>query len=465
MSPGLAYRAAGSYLAGIVPNHSPQHIVRWNGTFYRWSGTVYCQQTEEETKNKLVAWLARTPQVRTENNKIKDVNDSFVRDAMLALRAETEIAGTTQPNAWLQNAPAGAVGPFVSCPGGVIDLGSLGDDGATPLLPTSPDFFALTELAVTPNAAEAHVVWDAFLKDTFGGGVESVEQLQEAFGYALWPECPYEKFHILFGEAGTGKSTAAETLAAILGAGNVGALTLDRFGERFALPSLTGKLANVVFDSGDIDKVAEGTLKALVSGEPVPIEEKHKPVGTRRLTAKHLIVTNVLPRFHDTSGGIWRRMILIPFLNVCPPEKRDTGLKAKLRAELPAIAGWALRGLSRLRARGGFVVGEQGRKLIAEYRKESNPVGLFLDSRCEADPEGRVSRQSLYSAYRAWAKDSGFIPVSVIRFGREVRALYPQPDEEVRERRGGDRMFVGLRLQEDGGVIHQLRLLAEKKGA
>ena len=44
-------------------------------------------------------------------------------------------------------------------------------------------------------------------------------------------------------------------------------------------------------------------------------------------------------RFHDTTDGIWRRQILLPFEQVCPVEKRDPGLKGRqgrLRAALIA---------------------------------------------------------------------------------------------------------------------------------
>jgi putative DNA primase/helicase len=109
-----------------------------------------------------------------------------------------------------------------------------------------------------------------------------------------------------------------------------------------------------------VDRAAEGTLKALVSGEPVTVEQKHCPVAAMRLTAKHLFVANSLPRFHDTSDGIWRRLTLIPFDRVCPPGRRDAGLKAKLRGELPGIAHWALQGLARLRSGGGFTPFEAG---------------------------------------------------------------------------------------------------------
>src|SRR5262249_40250082 len=83
---------------------------------------------------------------------------------------------------------------------------------------------------------------------------------------------------------------------------------------------------------------------------------------------------------------------------------------------------------------------------LSAYRLESNPVASFLTDHCETDPAGRVGRQALYHAYRTWAVTNGFGRLSVTRFNREVRALYPQPDEEVRDGHGGAGMLRGMRM-------------------
>jgi P4 family phage/plasmid primase-like protien len=453
MAQGMAYRAGLVYVAGGLPGQAMPTIARWRETFYRWTGAYYLPVTDEEVKAAVTCWLARNPTTRTDpKGKIAPVTESFVRDVLLAVRAETEVADTTAPGTWLSGPPAGSVGPFLATPGGVLDLGQLNGPTAAPL-PNSPDYFNLSALPVAPAVTGTHPTWDRFLSRTFGENAAAIDVLQEVFGYCLWPDCRFEKFFIFHGPGNTGKSTVVETLQAVLGEANVGAISLDRLGGRFDLSGLVGKMANIIFDASEIDRTAEGTLKALVSGEPVPVEQKHRAIQSLRLTAKHIIATNALPRFHDTSDGIWRRLVLLPFDNVCPVEERDPSLKGKLRGELAAIAGWALGGLARLLAQGQFTSFERGERLAAEYCRESNPVRLFLDGHCEPDPEGRVARKALYAAYRAWAAENGFVPLSVTRFNREVRALYPQPDHEVRDGRGGDRMFLGLRLKGGGGVL------------
>jgi P4 family phage/plasmid primase-like protien len=352
------------------------------------------------------------------------------------------------------NAPA-PVGPYLATAGGVVDLGRLAA-AVTPSWPPTPDFFALAALPVTPDTQAAHPLWNGYLATTFTGHQELIQVLQEAFGYCLWPDCRFERFFIFYGDGDSGKSTAVETLSALLGEANISALTLDRLAGRFDLSGLVGKLANVVFDASEVGRTAEGTLKSLVSGEPVPVERKHGELSTLRLTAKHVISTNVLPRFHDRSNGIWRRVQLLPFEHVVPPDRRDPRLKEALRAELPAIAAWALAGLERLLRQGRFTRSEHADRLLAEYRRESDPVAQFLSESCAAAAAARVARRELYAAYCAWATANRQPQKGHTAFYREVRALYPQPAGEPRAGRGGDRPFVGLRLAAaQGGVAQQ----------
>jgi putative DNA primase/helicase len=452
MSVGLAYQFALLFLDCNVPSCVTPKLARWRGHFYEWDGASYRLVADEVVEGMLTRWLAR-------NAAAPPLTKAFLGDALLAVRSETTVPDDVLPGTWLKAPPAGAVGPYQATPGGVLDLGQLGATGPV-LLPPDPNFFALAALPVTPEAAATCHRWLSFLGETFPGEPEAVQLLQETFAYALLPDCRFERFFLFHGPAQTGKSTAAETLQALLGEGNVSALPLERFGERFALASLVGKLANVVFDASDVDKVAEGVLKALVSGEALTIEQKHCPVGTMRLTAKHVFVANALPRFHDTSDGLWRRLVLLPFERVCPEEERDPGLKAKLRGELPGVLNWALQGLARLHQQGGFTTFPRGARLAGEYRQESNPVALFLEAECEAAPQARVGRQAAYVRYRAWAAANGHALLSNTKFYRAVEAIHPQPEEPARDGRGGDRLFVGFGLREGGGVERQFRLLA-----
>jgi P4 family phage/plasmid primase-like protien len=466
MSQGLAHDAGVLFLTSRVPGASTPPTVRWRGTYYQHEGLLHRPVTDEALEAQVTRWLATNPGARTDpvKNTVRPIDAPFLRDVMVAVRAYALVPDATEPGTWLKGAPPGAAGPFLATPAGVLDLGQQGA-GHGVVLPGGPDFFAVSALPVAPDPAASRVRWLTFLGEALVHDASAIDVVQELFGYCLLGDCRFEAFFLLYGEANTGKSTVAETLHGLLGAANVSALPLDRLGEPFALADLVGKLANVVFDGGDIRCEAEGTFKALVSGEPVEVNQKHRPVRTMRLTAKHVFLANVLPSFADSSSGIWRRLILVPFERVCPPDARDPRLKHTLRAELPGIVHWALEGLARLLRQGGFTRCPRGELLAAEHRTECNPVALFLEEECVPDPGGRVGRRRLYDRFRAWADAGGHgKPLSRTKFHRAVAAIHPQPEAEVREGRGGDRMFVGIRLRVPADVVQRFRLLSEGQG-
>jgi putative DNA primase/helicase len=461
MSQGIDYEAGARYLIDEVPGQPARELIHWRGAFYRYERGAYRPVTDGVVEIDYTRWVARNPGARQDpgSGKISAVTNAFVKNSMLAIRAEAAAPDDLEPGEWIQKTPPDSVGPFLSTAGGIVDLGRL-DGLDSGLIPSTPNYFTLSTLPVAPAAAADCPIWAKFLTGTFPDDDDAILLLQEIFGYMLWPDCRYEAFFVLFGDGNTGRSTVAETLQAMLGASNCSALSLERLGERFALPALIGKLANICFDAGEIEKGSEGILKALVSGEPVPVEPKHCPVATMRLMAKHLFVTNVLPRFHDTSAGLWRRLVLLPFERVCPIESRDPELKAKLRAELSGILRWALEGLARLCHQGGFTKFGPGQRLAETYRLESNPVGLFLAEEVVEARDDRTGRKALYSAYRRWAEANGHAALSSTKLYREVRAKFPQPPDPPREERGGDRAFVGFRLREPAGVLERIRDLS-----
>ena len=458
MTQGIAYQAGLRYLDGQLPGTPNRRLLRCRGKFYKWSGSHYQVQTDESVRNDVTRWLARNEGVRRIGDQPQPLTTSFVQNVMMAITAETAARGDVEPGTWIDNRPMHTVGPFLSTAGGILDLGGL-NRGKPVLLKPTADFFSLTSLPHDPDATTPSPLFHRFLTDTFGDERQVIQLIQEIFGYCLWPDCRFEAVFIWFGEANTGKSTLAETLTSMLGSSNVSGIPLDRLGERFALPALQGKLANIVLDTGEIDKTAEGLLKALISGEPVPFEEKHQPLATMRLMPKHIFVTNILPRFHDTSNGTWRRLQIVRFDRVHPEGDRDLDLKTRLQGELPGITEWALQGLARLLLQARFTEVPRSRDILRRYREESNPVSLFLTGECVRDLNGRVARKLLYQVYKEWAADNGHSALSSTRFHREVAAIQPQPDEPPRDGRGGDRMFVGIRLVHEADAFRRLQVL------
>jgi P4 family phage/plasmid primase-like protien len=271
--------------------------------------------------------------------------------------------------------------------------------------------------------------WENFLEKNLDGDGERIAVLQEFAGYLLVHNTNEQKFLILEGEGSNGKSVYCAMLCALLGAENVSHVPLELFAQRFALTPTLGKLANIAAECGELDKVAEGFLKSFVGGDNMTFDVKNKSPIDAQPTARLVLATNNRPRFSDRSGGLWRRMILVPFRTQISHEERVPGMDKPgwwtRSGEMPAILNWALDGLARLINHGGFSESSSVNEAMADYRDESNPAREFLEDAYLADPTGASQCHDVYQSYRKWCGANGYRPLGSRMFGREVRRSYP----------------------------------------
>src|SRR5262249_16909631 len=152
---------------------------------------------------------------------------------------------------------------------------------------------------------------------------------------------------------------------ALLGADNVSTVPLELFGQRFRLAGTLGKLLNLMAEVGEIDKLAEGQLKAFAVGDPMEVEKKYKQPFTARPTARLMLARKNPPQFSDKSDGIWRRILYLPCTVQIPEPEQVKGMDKPdfwgASGELPGILNWALAGLHDLRTQGYFTVPESCR--------------------------------------------------------------------------------------------------------
>jgi len=180
-----------------------------------------------------------------------------------------------------------------------------------------------------------------------------------------------------------------------------------------------------VTEIGELDKAAEGVLKAFVSGDPMFFDRKNLPGISARPTARSLFTTNNLPRFTDRSAGLWRRMILLPFRRSVPVDRQDPQLVHKLMGELPGIFNWAIEGRRRLRCKGRFTEPALCREALDIYRTESNPGRAFLQECVVASSKALLECGALYQQYRAWSDERGYRRLNAAQFGHEVKRMFP----------------------------------------
>jgi putative DNA primase/helicase len=161
----------------------------------------------------------------------------------------------------------------------------------------------------------------------------------------------------------------------------------------------------------------------LTGGERVRARRMREDFWEFDPTHKLFLVTNHKPTIRGADKGIWRRVKLVPFTVTIPGAKKDPALPEKLKAELPGILAWAVRGCLEWQ-RGGLAHPPEVESATAEYRAEMDTVGAFLSECCATGPdECRVRKADLYAAFASWSAKSGDAGIGRNDFNRRLAEM------------------------------------------
>lgn len=123
-------------------------------------------------------------------------------------------------------------------------------------------------------------------------------------------------------------------------------------------------------------------------------------------THKLWIYGNHRPEIRSTDDGIWRRIHLVPFTVTIADAQKDNELPNKLKAELPGILAWAVRGCLDWQ-NDGLGVPSAVHDATGGYRLEMDVLGRFLDECCYVGQTATATKGELHDEYVAWGDDLG----------------------------------------------------------
>jgi putative DNA primase/helicase len=314
-------------------------------------------------------------------------------------------------------------------------------------IPSTPAFFGSNAIdyEFDPDAPRPKR-WLEFLKQLFGDDKESIELLQQWFGYCLTGDTSQQKILMLIGPPRSGKGTIANVLQSLIGESNCCAPTLTSLSRDFGLQELLGKTLAVFGDARlsertDQAQITERLLS--ISGEDSQsINIKHKAPFSTRLRTRMMIISNELPKLSDASGALASRLLILRFKKSFLGHENHN-LKAELLAERQSILRWAIEGWLSLRHAGRFTAPPSGLELAQELVGLSSHIKAFVDECCIVSPKASVHSGELYLCYKAWALSSGINrPLDKFTFGRDLKSAVPEVQESRRERTGRQRLTV-----------------------
>lgn len=289
------------------------------------------------------------------------------------------------------------------------------------------------------------------------GDVEVADLLQMYAGYTLGFRGGKKQFLLLYGESDTGKSVYTDILTHLLGQHNVSTVPLVNFTDKHLMAESYGKMLNISDESEEMLKGrgVELVLKAFTGGTMFQFKKLYHDAFSAYPTAKIVVSTNHLPKFTDTSEGIWSRMLFAPFNRVFKAGvDMDRELVKKIvKTEMPGVLAWALTGARMLLKNSGeFVMPEKSKVALIEYRKDVLPAIEFLEENFdECNPDDgtlAVACKVFRNAYESWCDGRGIEPESDKALKPIMRRLSPLY-ERKRKRVGDERVYFyfGIKMK------------------
>lgn len=177
------------------------------------------------------------------------------------------------------------------------------------------------DMEIRKNMEEAGKTTIQFLNDAMPDRTDQIT-LWQYIGYSMTRDTRFQRFMIIRGIGGTGKSKVINLIQDIVGAANCSGISLQALNERFYPSMLQGMLLNACADiSSDALMQVDNIKKA--TGEDVMIcERKGRDPVPFRSYAKLIFSANKIPlNLDEKSNAFYRRLLILEMNN--KPKKKD----------------------------------------------------------------------------------------------------------------------------------------------
>lgn len=394
---GHARRLVAEYGDGLRFVPSWKKWLIWDGTRWKLDSTGAVQRRTKILARSALNWAGEMS-VRDKRERDRVVAAAKRLESSRGVAGILTLAGTEKGIA-LDPSEFDADPYLLNCANGTLDLHTL------ELLPHDPErhLTKVTAAAYHPgaDAPEFRKFVDRILPNEDVRGF-----IQRYLGYALLGTVAEHVLAILHGSGANGKGTLTNTVDYVLGDYAVtpdAELLAERSGNFHptSSASLFGARLAVVQEFDEGRRLAEGTVKRLTGGDPIPARRMREDFWEFDPSHTFVLATNHKPVIRGTDEGIWRRLRLVPFDVVIPEHERDGHLGERLRLEADGILTWLVEGFRQWQT-GGLAEPKQVKDATEKYRNESDNLARFIKEKCITNGMVSVNSSQLFSAWCAW---------------------------------------------------------------
>lgn len=284
-----------------------------------------------------------------------------------------------------------------------------------------------------------------FIRGICNEDTELIEYLQAMYGYAITGEISEQCLFFEHGSGANGKSTLNSLVSDIV-SNYSETVSYDLFKKNARsssssptpeLEKLRGKRIAFCAETST-DLINEAKIKEITGGERITARALYSKPITYMPQFTLIFETNNNPTINGADYGIWRRIIVIPFL--CK-FKKNPNLKNVLLQEKTVILKWLVDGAYNY-YQNGLPECRAVKKATEKYMEDEDTVGAFVKYCLKEDKDNICFAKELYAAYEKFCAGECNTPLDIKKFksGMEAKGY-------INKRINKGRAWMGVKLK------------------
>lgn len=226
-------------------------------------------------------------------------------------------------------------------------------------------------------------------------------------GYCMTTDTRFQKFLMIKGKGGTGKSVAIALIQHIVGIENCSSISLQDLNKRFYATGLFGKQLNACADIPCTAMQSVDIIKKAVGEDTLLYEKKGQDPTQFHSYAKLLFSANEMPlNLDDKTNAYYRRLLVLDMNRLVSASEKDTMLKEKIYKETNYAIHMGIAALKQLYADNHFCESLHSRECIEELYRSADSVKAFLDEKICRQKGAKLKRSELYQLYTKFCEEN-----------------------------------------------------------
>lgn len=326
--------------------------------------------------------------------------------------------------------------------------------------PNSAKDYILQGHSYSLNTNSSAPLTDQWFEESFGSK-EAANVVKAYIGYMFVRTYgKFQKFMILFGAGGDGKSTILNYLRSLIGTSNTSNVDLadlvDRSSAKFLTSKLYQKDLNYYADIGDGFMGQTSMLKGLTGGDAITGQFKNKTPFEFINHAKLIFSANSLPAFNDFTDGFIRRPIVVEVHKIKDFNKKYS--MKKIKEERGAFAYECMQLFNQLLNneypgqldKWGFPTTDEMQSALNKWVTDNDMVARWLDEKCDtSDPAAFEKTTYVYDSYKRFCNSEGGHPLGKKNFNANLSKHNITPNAQKKIKGVKYRGYKGIRLLND----------------